>query len=436
MDKFDAARDIIETRWPKTWNAIADSELHHHFDVVREAPEQTLVFSGIHLTSSYNRMSEAHVQARLIDSESEKATIYGFGLGDLPRVLLERQNLKSLHVVVLNPSIVRTVLQHFDQTDWLQDPRVTLVLARNAKKIEKPFAVCPASLRLASDEAVRIRDRIVQELERNFKQHQAHSKEKEFDDRLKAALPLMRMDGDVASLFGGAPGKIGVVVAGGPTAAEMFPWIRKHRGQLSVIAVSTALLPLQKNSISPDVLIAVDPNPDLESHFFDADLNSVDHVPFVYVPVVCKKVLEWWKGPRLVAYLHQPRYEELAANLPRGFLFYSGTVTHAAVDLSLKMGNQKVILVGVDFCFPDSTNHPQGANQSHAPSKRTYVHPYIVNGNGERVMSSTAMIGHLRELELYIESHQRIEFFNTGRMGSEIIGAPWLEGKALDDFCS
>ena len=436
MDTFAATRAIIETRWPTVWDAIEHSTPNYHLERVQDTPDETIICSGIHLTSAYNRKAEARSQAQLISEDAETATVYGLGLGDLPRVLLERKHLQALRVVIMNPAIVKTAIELFDQTDWLRDRRVSLLLARNATQIEKPFAVCPATLRLASDDAARTRDWVVLELEKNYQQEHFRARKQEFDNTLKTVLPLLRQDGDVASLFQTALGKIGIVVAGGPSAAEIFDWIKTNRNKLNVVAVSTALLPLDKRGIVPDVLVAVDPHPYLENHLLGADLDNLKHVPFVYTPIVHQKVLKLWKGPRLTTYIHHPRYEELAQNLPKGFLYCSGTVTHSAIDLAIKMGAEKVVLAGVDFCFPGDNSHVDGASPAHKIEIGTFVHPWAVNGLGERVTSNTAMIGYLRDLEQYIKLQKTIQFFNTGRSGSVIAGAPWLEGKALDDFCS
>lgn len=143
-------------------------------------------------------------------------------------------------------------------------------------------------------------------------------------------------------------GKTAVVLAGGPSLGELFPWVREHRRNLLVIAVSRISHSLIKAGIQPDISVSVDP--------LAVNLN------------VCKDMLEFEDGTLLVNNFHLspnllaswggqkvfigPRYPWSTPLQPENIQSSGGsTVTNSAFDLAVKTGATQIILGGVDFCF-------------------------------------------------------------------------------------
>ena len=56
-------------------------------------------------------------------------------------------------------------------------------------------------------------------------------------------------------------GKTVVVIGGGPSLDGQIDWIKQHRNQLFLIAVSRVSRRLQQDEIVPDIITTVDPNP-------------------------------------------------------------------------------------------------------------------------------------------------------------------------------
>ena len=52
---------------------------------------------------------------------------------------------------------------------------------------------------------------------------------------------------------------------------------------------------------------------------------------------------------------------------------------------------------------------------------------WVLNGRGERVVTSPGMRGFLRDLERYMERHPEVQFINGSREGAHIKGADYLE---------
>lgn len=140
-----------------------------------------------------------------------------------------------------------------------------------------------------------------------------------------------------------------------------------------------------------------------------------------------------------MAYLKGQRYAVPRREVPKGELFCSGTVTHAAIDLGVKMGTREMTLFGVDFCFPRQHSHVDGASmRQEVPRQRTVSSPvggstWVLNGHGERVPTETNMVGYLRDLEAFVSAHPDITFLKAGRDGATLQGARWIDEERPDE---
>jgi hypothetical protein len=425
-----ANAEIFQQRWPEVWQVITQCQPFDDVVIADNTPEQTLLINNLQLTSAYSRANEALVQSHLIEAGSKEAAVYGFALGDLPRNLLARDELEKLYVVILSPAATFWSLVYFDHTDWLQDPRVELKYAGHEENVRRPFAAAPVCLRLADDASTRIKDLVRLLLNQNHMKNYFNVMEDEMVEQIEENIPLVNQDEDVASLYNTRKGVTAVAVAGGPTATEQFAWIKQYRDQLYVVAVTTALVPLAQAGIIPDVTIAIDHKFDLIEHFKGLDMAQYEKVPFVYVPCVHKGALHAWPGPRHVALLRKMRGLEIIQEKTdkQSFVFAGGTVTNSAVDLAVKVGAERIILVGVDFAYPGGQSHATGATLPEDTTNNDgFGHAWAINGYDERVQSSHSLILYLRELELYVKEHPSVIFINTGKTAAKILGTCWMK---------
>jgi hypothetical protein len=370
---------------------------------------ESVVLDGIHLTSRYDRRAEAKLQAERVPAGAVEVTVYGIGLGDLPRLLLERSEIERLRVVVLSRAAVHAALGHADPS-WLEDERVELVLARDEPALRSPFAVSPACLSLADDDALPVRDAVLLELSRPYQARKLAEREPMVAASLIRNRERVASDSDVAELFSTRVGARAAIAAAGPTLTEEAWQLRSNRPDL-VVAVTTALVSLAAERVRPDLVVVIDPKPSVLAHLDGVDLASLRDVPLVYAPAVDPRVLDRWQGPRYVAYLDQPRYAELRGELPRGTLFCSGTVTHSAVDLAVRMGATNVALFGVDFAYVGGRSHARGASEERGSPRLAGAS--VLDHQGRRVPSDAAFIGFLRDFEGYVAKTPGVRFVSA-----------------------
>jgi len=419
---------LIAERWPDLAARLRQASDPEQVEVVSNAPERTLMVDGVHLSSRYDRLREARIQAELVPVQSSHAHVYGLAAGDLPRVLLQRPEIETLSVVLMSLQVAKASLGLLDHSDWLNDPRITLLTAATEQELHFPFACAPACLYLADDESARLRDLLQLELATPFIQRFHKVRAGKYLDRIEENKKFIEQDAAVTDFFTCPMSRDMVVAAAGPTLADHFTWLLKNRRQFFLIAVDVSVKSLLTAGLVPDVVVSIDASPKLfEKAFGDIDMQRLMPADLVYFPVVDKKILSGWPGRRFVAYGGNEVYKQIAEKYPGGELFSSGSVIHPAVDLAVKAGAARIILLGADFSFPGGRSHVEGAGVS---LNTVDTENWVLNGKGRRVPTTPNFRGYLRDLESYIARHPEIDFINGSLEGAKIEGTKSLNGVA------
>ncbi|MBF0461033.1 MAG: DUF115 domain-containing protein [Magnetococcales bacterium] len=165
-------------------------------------------------------------------------------------------------------------------------------------------------------------------------------------------------------LIGLFPGKTAILLAGGPSLPESFPWVLANRDNLVVLAVSRIASQLARAGIQPDFFFAIDPH-DIIFHQSKAMLACWQHTLLVNVYHLNPRLLSQWRGPS--AYMGQLFPWESALNPARPLSFPGITVSHQALGMAIEMGFAQVVLSGFDLCFDkDGFTHTEGSEERKA----------------------------------------------------------------------
>ncbi len=377
-----------------------------------------LVLDGIHLVAPLDPEGEASQLVRAVDEERSELWCFGFGEGRAITALLARERTTTLHVVGLSARAAHATMAAIDAV-WLEDARLVLhapdeVSPNTFEAARGARVLSSAELRLAEPSAVR--DAILLALAVAHQARWIEGRRALRAERADANTERFPGDGDVASLFATRPGAHAVIAGGGPSLVPVVTSV--PRGEVLLVAVSTALAPLEAREIVPDVVVMVDTHPLLLEHLRVLRRPDVlARVPLVHAADLDADVLSAWPGPRLAAHLALPGYA--AAKTPRGVLFCSGTVAHTAVDLAVKMGATTVRLAGLDFAYPSGATHAEGAVFRGRRDRGTVS---VTSVTGELVPTDVNLLGYLRDLERYIAASPSVRFVNGSASGARIAG--------------
>ncbi|MEL4429213.1 motility associated factor glycosyltransferase family protein [Shewanella mangrovisoli] len=423
---------IIEARWPKVASAIKNQSIAHLDAHLVQGKNQTISVDGIQLSSRHDRMAEVQLNISQLPLQSHSVYLYGLGLGDLPRELLLHYPLEKLTVTLLNLAVTRLVLSYTDQTDWLSSPKCELELAKLKTSFLTPFITSSAELVLADDDAASLRNKILIHYQTRFAARAHQAEDPQILERFKQNEQLIQEDSDISELYSNPCEHI-IVIGTGPSLEASMPQLKRiteSNKRPLIIAVDTALKPLLKEGIKPDIVVSI-----------DADINAVHLLPeaskgikLVYFPRLAKETLMSWQGKRFVAYGKQRLYDSLRKVKHHDTLYTGGSVLHTSVDLAVKMLAKHVYLIGCDLSFPNNKTHTgwaDGELNMHISAQAS--HQWVLNNREEKVTTSLSFISYIDALESYIKIHPETHFYTTSELGAKIEGCAYL---ALDNLGS
>lgn len=408
----------IGRRWPKLLSQLEAARNAVPELSWVEGRHGTLALGGVQLSSRHDPWKEANLQAERF-GDARSVCVYGVGLGALPRVLLSSAERERVSIKILNAALFVALLSLVDQSEWLIDERVELSLARDDEELCAPWFVNPPDLVLAEDEAWKIRDRLQLELNARHVAARHAPDDPELLSRIADTRPLFREDRDVAELFGTAVGKSAYVFASGPSLEDhlerLATRLRESEESPLLIAVDTAHRTLVRAGIHPHITVTMD-------RYLTAERVCPienERTNLVYFPLIDKNIVSGWSGLRFTAYSKIPLFEPLLAELPRGVLWAGGSVLHAAVDLAVLMGAEKISLFGADFAFVGGKTHA-GWESGELGQDLLRAEHWVKNAAGEKVRSSPNFAGYLSELERYIAARPHVVFHATSSRGALI----------------
>jgi len=154
-----------------------------------------------------------------------------------------------------------------------------------------------------------------------------------------------------------------VLLGGGPSLDQLIPWVKQHRDQVCVIAVSRVCRRLLQADLQPDVVVSIDPH-DLSFDVSKEMLLFDRRTLLIHSYHVSPLLLAQWHGPAV--YFGERLPWKSDANVPN-LKSQGPTVTNTALSMAVQMGFAQVILGGVDLCYSrEGHTHASGSNERNA----------------------------------------------------------------------
>lgn len=154
-----------------------------------------------------------------------------------------------------------------------------------------------------------------------------------------------------------------IICSAGPSLEKNIQLLKSKRNNFVLVSVATALKTLLANEISPDFVIAVDPE-EITLQFFDLH-NSSANTCLVYDPIIPSAIPKYYMG-RQLAYdssIHLAQWFQ--KNLgEKGSLGKILSVAHAAFQFSKLMGCSPKIFIGQDLSFEKYRLHARNTYYS------------------------------------------------------------------------
>lgn len=225
-----------------------------------------------------------------------------------------------------------------------------------------------------------------------------------------------------------------IIVAAGPSLNKNIKELKKAKNKAFIIAVDTALKPLIKEGIIPDLFAIVDGVKPLE--LFQVD--GAENIPMLASFYASYKILEFHKGKKFYYREWIPYIDKVFDDLkimvrevPTG-----GSVATTAFAFAYLSGFSTIILVGQDLAFTGNKTHADGTFQEKMEEIDT-SHALKVEGNTEPLVPTRSDLkSYLEWYNDYIASCQEVHVINATEGGAKINNTEILSLKeAIDREC-
>jgi len=326
-----------------------------------------------YLLSKYDPVREA---SRLIESLDASDTtnfiVVGIGLGYQITELIKSTSEHSKIVVIENDRyLARLAFETNDLKQLLTHPGLTLVFPNQREDAiavleEEKVNFSLNGYRLIQQNALsEVHSKRTSELLAGIKEFfQASTielktqsvKSKTFYNNIYRNYSNLISSIGITSLKDSLSNIPAIICSAGPSLDKNIQHLKAKRDNFLLISVATALKPLIKNGISPDFIVAIDPN-EITVNFFDLQNNSKE--PWLlYNPVVPSKIPDTFPGKRLTydssIYLAQWLQKYIGEKGSLGNIF---SVAHAAFQFVRFIGCGPIIFIGQDLSFSKNRLH-------------------------------------------------------------------------------
>ncbi|HML36317.1 MAG TPA: DUF115 domain-containing protein [Bacillota bacterium] len=214
-----------------------------------------------------------------------------------------------------------------------------------------------------------------------------------------------------------------IIVSAGPSLNYNMHYLREVRDKAVIIAVGSAIKILDSNGIVPHFRMAADGGETEEKIFGGIDTGNI---PLFFSDTLYYKILEQYQGVKIrmaltAGALEEYIFKELYGEL---FLINSGfSIANIALDLALKLGAKKIILMGQDLSYTEGSLYAKGSwKQDEAIDFEKSRYIKTANTRGETVYTDKPFLGMRDLFEDLIRVNPGPIYINATERGLNIEG--------------
>jgi hypothetical protein len=371
--------ELLKSFHPKAYEVVNSTQSYPEYEVsLSQSGYPTLSHLSAngnkkYLLSKYDPLREA---SRLIESlsidETTNFIVVGMGLGyQIMEVIKTAPEHSKIFVIESDRHIARLAFETHDLNQLLTYPGLTLIIpdetgdaieALDKEKVN--FSI--NGYRLVQQNALsEVNPKRTSELLTGIKEFfQASTielktqsiKSKIFYSNIYRNYSNLISSTGITGLKDSLPNIPAIICSAGPSLDKNIQHLKSKRDNFLLISVATALKPLAENGISPDFVVAIDPD-EVTLNFFDLQNNSKDSW-LLYNPVVPSRIPDIFPGKRLAydSSIHLAQWLQKYIG-EKGSLDKIFSVAHAAFQFARFIGCAPIIFIGQDLSFSKKRLH-------------------------------------------------------------------------------
>ena len=439
---FETNLDCLKKHHPHLYTIVSSSHEDPHLRIETGAARSGDPYLFVHNIKTgrrvymHNAVDPRNEAKNVVDSmeiePGQLRFLLGFGLGYVPLEIVSR-NIHKLKLAILEHSVAifKKALEVTDLRPVLSDENIAIFLGQD-------FTISPVILKkrwyipmLAKEVQISTYEPARELFPDQYGQYATKIK-----DEIKHCLVTINTSRSVGKIFFqnnmynlttairsanlGAlhdvfKRKPVMVVGAGPSLSDVIPDIKKHADRVGIIAVDSALPPLLKNGIVPDVVATVDFHSISFEKYRDV-LEETERIPLVYTLQCSSMTLKPYRCP----------YKFFIAQ-PLGFIKRLSTywkywakwapmeaVSHLALYTARVSGADPVILAGLDLAYTGLKSYVPGTSLLSNINIEELV--WVDDYQGNKVPTSQQMVGQREIIEQHIATDNNLrKYFNVSK---------------------
>lgn len=405
----------------------------------------------LYMHSVYSQDREEQMLLSKIPTDTRILVIFGFGNGKaLEKIRASFHYLKQVIVVDPNPEPLLTYLKYHNFESFCKSfGKISFIINRPLNEAENLLQqVIPRNEKIAVVAQVAYRTiyadyyETLLEKTRTLVRMSAVNIVTEEKNRNRWLTNVWRNlkhhSLDVSAFSNVFREKPAILVSAGPSLNKNIHLLEQAKSRALIVAVGSAITVLDSRGIVPHFRIAIDGNPLNNELFGTIDTAAC---PLIYSNRLHYEVLQNYQAPIVQMTLQDVEFLEryiFSHSTLKSMSVRSGfSVANTAMDLLIKLGCSKIILVGQDLCYTDGRLHANGSWREHVRVEDETTIDGLEDIFGNQVYSSAPFLGMKSLFESLIEHTQGVNFINATEGGLLIKGAPNKTLAAvLDEDCT
>lgn len=228
------------------------------------------------------------------------------------------------------------------------------------------------------------------------------------------------------------------VVSAGPSLNKNIKELKRAKNKSFIIAVDTAVKPLLREGIVPDMFATLDGIKPLEL----VETEQARTLPMLTQVTAAHAIMDYHTGKKFFYDEGYDYVRRLFQMNQKKFLGFStgGSVATLAFSLACHLGFRKIIFVGQDLAYTDNKSHADGTFEDMMPEENTEKFIRVPGNYEEEVPTLKNLDGYRKWFEEYIRSWKKkrvTEFINATEGGAKIEGTTLMTlAEVIEQECT